>query len=145
MRKAIVSSTTEGEENFEPKRILPLHAAPCHLTLALNDERLAVGLVDGSICVYDTATLFSPGNDSVPTLHTFPAAGPGPLKQLLGNPADLPELLAVRREASSGRDGLAVEIVDLQQLKSVGGWRATGGVIPTSSMYSPFPLNTIHN
>lgn len=120
---------------IEPQRNLALPTVPCHIALISNEDRLAVGFGDGSISIYDTAQLFSSGNDPVPALHTFPPAGSGPLRQIIGNPADLPDLLAVRRDVRDGANGLAVEIIDVRELKSIGGWTASAGATPTSSAY----------
>ncbi|KAH8117765.1 hypothetical protein DFH11DRAFT_857205 [Phellopilus nigrolimitatus] len=139
LRDSIVSSTAEDEDSMVPKRALLLGTAPTHIAFGLNDERLVVGFADGSISIYDTSKLFVPGDGGVENLHTFPPGLPGPLRQIIGNPVDLPDLVAVRREAEGGNDGLAVEILDVKQLRSVGGWRngGTAETMPTSIAWSP--------
>lgn len=143
LRSAILESKAEGEESLNPKRSLPiLHATPTHLTFSQNDERLVVGCADGSVLIHNTSVLFSPGVGVVEPLRAFPPAGPGPLRQIVGNPGDLPDLVAVRREAENGGDGLIVEILDTRKLQSVGGWRSGGSQdsFPTSST-----LIVVHN
>ena len=137
LRSTIKASTSEGEEEFKPKRVLPLALSPTHIIFSLNDERLVVGFADGSISIYDTSKLFQPGTDFVTTLRVFAPAGPGPIRQIIANPGDLPELVALRREGENGGDGLAVEVLDLQSLQSKGGWRVGAtDAIPTSSTSS---------
>lgn len=136
LREYIVSSKTEGEDALTPKRTLPLSGVPTHLALGANDERLVVGFADGSISVFNTTKFFTQGEGDIEVLRTFPPGPPGPLRQILGNPADLPDLVAVRRDAESGADGMVVEVIDVRQLQSVGGWRSgTAGSTPTASEY----------
>ncbi|EJD06661.1 uncharacterized protein FOMMEDRAFT_17163 [Fomitiporia mediterranea MF3/22] len=137
LRGSIISSKSEDDESFTAKRVLQVAGVPVHLALALNDERLVVGSADGSVFVFDTSPLFTPGADAVEPLRTFPPAPPGPIQQILGNPGDLPELVAVRRDPKSGSDGLVVEIIDTRQLQSISGWACnTIESIPTSVVWS---------
>lgn len=144
LRQSIVSSKADGEEQFTPKRVLPLSDVPTHLTFASNDERLVVSFAPGLIAIYDTAPLFSAGSGNVDALRVFPASLPGPIRQVLSNPGDLPDLVAVRRDAQNGGDGLVVEVLDVRQLQSIGGWTATASTkdIPMSSKS---PLSSQHN
>ncbi|OCB85280.1 hypothetical protein A7U60_g7585 [Sanghuangporus baumii] len=138
LREFILSSKVEGEDDFVPKRVVRMAAPPVHLALALHDERLIAGFVDGSISIYSTPTVFTPGEGDIEPLRTFPPSPPGPLRQILGNPGDLPELVAVRRDAESGAEGISVEILDVKELQSLGGWRTGGiaGSVPVSIAWS---------
>ena len=134
LRQSLVSSGSEGEEQLVPKRVLTLSDVPTHLAFASNDDRLVVSFARGTIAIYDTTVLLSAGSNNVEPLRTFPAAPPGAIRQVLANPADLPDLVAVRRDAENGGDGLAVEIIDVKQLQSIAGWSVTAPKdAPTSS------------
>ncbi|KAG1750246.1 hypothetical protein EDB19DRAFT_2022507 [Suillus lakei] len=54
-------------------------------------------------------------------------------------PGDLPELVAIFRDSQGGSNGLAVELLDVQKLTSVGGWVAGSlpNTIPASISWSP--------
>ncbi|KAL5503904.1 hypothetical protein ACEPAH_7975 [Sanghuangporus vaninii] len=138
LREFILSSKVEGEDDFVPKRVVRMAAPPVHLALALHDERLIVGFADGSISIYSAATVFTPGEGDIEPLRTFPPSPLGPLRQILGNPGDLPELVAVRRDVDSGAEGISVEILDVKGLESLGGWRTGGiaGSVPVSIAWS---------
>ncbi|KAL5485778.1 hypothetical protein ACEPAI_6819 [Sanghuangporus weigelae] len=138
LREFILSSKVEGEDDFVPKRVVRMAAQPVYLALALHDERLIVGFADGSISIYSASTVFTPGEGDIEPLRTFPPSPPGPLRQILGNPGDLPELVAVRRDAESGAEGISVEILDVKELQSLGGWRTGGiaGPVPVSIAWS---------
>ena len=141
LRLAIASSTADdGEINFTPKRVLalsPPNATPSHVTFAFRDERLVVGLTEGPLLVYDTKSLLCQGNDNVQPLETIQPTGPGAVLQVLANPEDIPELVAVRRDVRISIDALAVEILDVNKLEVVGGWRSgeTPATTPTASMF----------
>lgn len=135
LRISIQSSTAEGEQELQPKRVLNYSdSPPTYLTLGANDERLMVGHADGSISMYETSRLFVEGDNFVQPFQTLPPAPPGPIRQIVGNPGDLPDLVAVRREAESGGEGVAVEVLDVRNGQSVGGWRNGGSpeTTPTS-------------
>ncbi|KAL5526008.1 hypothetical protein ACEPAG_7346 [Sanghuangporus baumii] len=138
LREFILSSRVEGEDAFVPKRVVRMAAQPVYLALALHDERLIVGFADGSISIYSAPTVFAPGEGDIEPLRAFPPSPPGPLRQILGNPGDLPELVAVRRDAESGVEGISVEILDVKELQSLGGWRTGGiaGSVPVSIAWS---------
>ena len=91
----------------------------------------------GPVQVYDTTSLFSPGNDSVQPLHTFPSTTTTAVRQMHANPnseAGLSELVAILREPDGNGDSLLIEVVDVVAGKSVAGWRGggTSETFPTS-------------
>ena len=146
LRTFIAASTSEGEDGFPPKSELQLSDAPTHLVLASNDERLVVAFARGSLAIYDTSALFNEGKKTVEPLSVFPAAPPGVVRQILANPGDLPDLVALRRDAESGGDGSVVEVLDVKQMQSVGGWSLTSSVkdVPTSSEQAFFSHSVIN-
>lgn len=136
-----MTSTSEGEEQIKPKRILPLTDIPTHLTFASNGGRLVVAFENGGIAVYDTQVLFSEGSGNVNTLRVFPPSPPGVVRQLSSNPGDLPDLVAVRRDSTNGGNGLVVEVLDTRKLQSIGGWSLSDVPkdIATSSTFPYLP------
>ncbi|OBZ72331.1 hypothetical protein A0H81_07501 [Grifola frondosa] len=127
------SPSDSGEILLKPQRTVPLPGVPNTLVFAHNDTRLLVELGEGSIRVYDTAKLFSEGAD-VNALHSFPGGGEAS-KEMLPNPGDASELVAVLRRPLEGSDILLVEILDVQNMSSLGGWRSAGtsNTMPTAS------------
>lgn len=98
----------------------------------MNDERLLVGFAHDPILVYDTAALFS-STESVQPIHTFPPGNSGVLRQIISNPGDLPEQVAVRRDMDGDRNGVPVAVLDVKNLQPVGGWRSGGSIETTPS------------
>ncbi|EED81972.1 predicted protein [Postia placenta Mad-698-R] len=93
----------------------------------------------GEISVFDTQALLSgPDSNQIP-LHTFKSSGDIPLKQVVPNPGDIPELVAVYRSVDEGSPHLSVELYDIQNMKSVGGWKrgSTPDTNPFSVTWSP--------
>ena len=114
-----------------------MNATPTHLTFALRDERLVVGLAEGHILIYDSRQLLSPGSEVLQPLKVIPPNSAGAIRQLLANPEDIPELVAVRRDVDGSADALAVELLDVNKLDISGGWKSGGtpGTTPASSMF----------
>lgn len=134
LRQSITSSKSEGEEQFTPKRVLTFENVPTHIAFASNEERMVVVVAGGHMIVYDTSTLFSAGSNTIEALHIFRAASPCTIYQVLANPADLKDLVAVRRSANYDGNDLAVEVFDMKQLQSIAGWSVTAAKnAPTSS------------
>ncbi|CCM04682.1 uncharacterized protein FIBRA_06868 [Fibroporia radiculosa] len=127
------ASLTNMDADFSPKTNVALPGVPQTVMFAHNDTRLIICLVDGSIIVFDTQLLLS-GGVGVP-LHTFPSSMP--IRQIVPNPGDMSELVAVLRSPESS--GLPVEVYDVQNMKSVGGWRSgsTPNTRPTALSWSP--------
>ena len=108
LRRAIVSSTAdEGEVPFSLKRVLgltPMNATPIHLTFALRDERLVVGLAEGHILIYNSRQLLSPESKAIQPLKATPLSSVGAIRQLLANSEDLPGLVAVQCDIDGSTD-----------------------------------------
>ena len=68
---------------------------PTHLTFALRNERLVIGLAEGHILIYDSRQLLSPGSEALQPLKVIPPNSAGAIRQLLANPEDIPELVTV--------------------------------------------------
>ena len=104
---------------------------------------MVVGLTQGPVLVYDTTRLFSPGSDEVTPLHSFPSTTSSAPRQILPNPGDIPELVAILRDNNGNTSGQLVEILDVQKLESVGGWRggSTPDATPTARMSSCMSIN----
>lgn len=136
LRSKLVSSTPEdGEISYAPQRTLAVNSGiPTQLAFALNDERLVIGLHHGPVLVYDTSVLFSPGSDFVAPIQSFAPPSSAQIRQLLPNPGDLPELVAIRRETNVQ----TVEVIDVRQLQTVGGWNvgsSQGGKPTTGELF----------
>ena len=113
--------------------MLPIQhaAAPTILAFALRDERLLVGFADSTIALFDTGPLFSEGNQPIDPLSTFSNTGnQGPLLQIHSNPGDLVELVLILRE-SLNLDHAAVEVLDVQESRFIGGWKCGPAGAPT--------------
>jgi nucleoporin NUP159 len=126
LRLAFSNATPENAENvFAPHRTLSFApATPNIITFASADTRLVVGLTQGPVLVFDTARLFTQGSDEITPLHSFPSTTSSAPRQILPNPGDMPDLVAVLRDGNSHPGSQLVEIVDVQRLESIGGWRS---------------------
>lgn len=136
LRSAFANASETDERTYVPQRKVYLGAVtPKIIVFACNDSRLVVGLTEGSVMVYATEHLFSPGQGSVNTLFSLPAVSSAFIISISPNPGDLPELVAILRDSQGGSNTLAVELLDVQKLASVGGWVAGNlpSTIPTSS------------
>ena len=87
-----------------------------------------VALADGSLAVYDASSLL--GNSPASPLHVFPGSPGATFRKLAPNPGDMAELVAVLRDVGDRTDVVAVEVYDIQNMRSVCGWRA--GVTPNT-------------
>jgi nucleoporin NUP159 len=102
------------------------------IAFATKDTRLVVGLENGSVAIYDTALLFTPGTGEVPPLKTMQVQS-SPLRQILPNPSmeqSLSDLLAV---VGHGK----VLLLNMQ-LEPQGGWAASD--LMTQPISGQFPL-----
>jgi nucleoporin NUP159 len=97
-----------------------------------------VGLVQGPVAVFDATSLFSPGGETVAPLQTFEPTSPGPLRQLAPNPGDIPEQVAILRIYDGSPGSQLVQILDVQKLESVAGWKcgSTPDTVPTSRKFT---------
>lgn len=95
---------------------------------------MVVGLTQGPVLIYDTTRLFTPGSDEINPLHSFPSTTSSAPRQILPNPGDMPNLVAVLRDSTGEASSQLVEIIDAQKLESIGGWRSGNqpGATPTS-------------
>ncbi|KAF7967280.1 hypothetical protein HWV62_34989 [Athelia sp. TMB] len=141
LRAALSAATPDNAETvFAPKRSLSFApATPNILAFASAETRLVVGLVQGPVLVFDTARLFSSGSDEIPPLHSFPSTSSSPPRQILPNPGEIPDLVAILRDDGGSTGTQLVEIIDVQKLESVGGWRSGNNpdAKPTSLSWSP--------
>ncbi|KAI0951464.1 hypothetical protein AcW1_008503 [Taiwanofungus camphoratus] len=130
LRSAFASTPTDGGEiEFQPQRRISLLGVPNILTFADNETRLLVALTNGSIMVFDTLGLLTV--DVPSPLYTFSSSEGVPIRQMFPNPGDMPELIAVLRGNHDSDAFLPVEILDVRNMQSIGGWR--GGGTPASS------------
>lgn len=136
LRAAFSNATPEHAETaFSPQRTLSLApATPNIITFAKDDTRLVIGLIQGPVIVFDTARLFTPGTDEIAPLHSFSSTTSSAPRQILPNPGDLPNLVLVLRESDGNPSSQLVEILDVQKMESVGGWRSgdAPNAIPTA-------------
>ncbi|KAA1467361.1 hypothetical protein DENSPDRAFT_238123 [Dentipellis sp. KUC8613] len=140
LRSQLSSLEGESAEAFRPQRTLPLPGVvPNHVTFACNESRLLVGLVSGPILVFDAAALCTAGESGVSPLHTFPSTTSTGARHICPNPGDIPELVAVLREADGQPDSQLVEVLNVMTMQSVAGWRSGGSsdTFPTSLSWSP--------
>jgi nucleoporin NUP159 len=132
LRSAFAVAKEGAGDLFSPKRILPVASAKVNIVaFASNDTRLVVGLENGSISIYDTTLLFTPGTGEVPPLKVMQAQS-SPLRQIVPNPstdANLGDLLAI---VGDGKVVLLNTQLELQ-----GGWTASDLMTqPISSEFS---------
>jgi nucleoporin NUP159 len=111
-------SRTDKSEPFIPQRVLVIQQTPVIVKFASNDTRMVLGLASGLIQLYDTSVLFTPGSTHVQPIHSWPSV-PNSLRHILPNPGEMPDQVAILREANAP---IAVEIFDVQKLESIGGW-----------------------
>jgi nucleoporin NUP159 len=126
LRLALSNATPENAEKvFTPQRTLSIApATPNIIVFASADTRLVVGLIQGPVLVFDTTSLFTAGLNEISPLHSFPSTTFSAPRQILSNPGDMPDLVAVLRDGNSKPGSQLVEIVDVRRLESVGGWRS---------------------
>ena len=134
LREAFDQPSNAAEElPFFPKRTVDLSdAIPNLLAFACNNTRLVVGLVQGDIAVFDTGVLFSPGSDGVVPLHTFLLHTSGAPRLILPNPADTP-LIAVIRKHDQNIHAQVVDVLNVETMELLGGWRNGGTPETTAS------------
>ncbi|KAH8094446.1 hypothetical protein BXZ70DRAFT_947463 [Cristinia sonorae] len=122
----------EGAIPLTPQRSTALPGSPTAITFAFHGQRILLGLKDGQILMYDAAALDSP-------LHVFPAPTSAAPRDILPNPEGIPELAAVMYDTDGSAGTPAVQVLDVQQKQSVGGWFNGGSpeTTPTAISWSP--------
>ncbi|OSC99961.1 hypothetical protein PYCCODRAFT_746796 [Trametes coccinea BRFM310] len=133
LRSVFSSASSDGPLSIQPRVTLSLPATPQIVVFTQDDARLLVAFTNGSISVYDAQSVFQ--SSSTSPLHNFPSGSGKAIKDLLPCPGEM-SLVAVLREPG---DSLAVEIIDVQKMSSVGGWNGGGSptTTPVSASWSP--------
>jgi nucleoporin NUP159 len=118
LRTAVKNASEDDKGFFFPQRDLSLDLGlPTMLAFGHNDARLVVGVDNGSIYVYNTANLFSPGSDFVKPLRTFDPQVAA-LRQIAANPSTEPDFIDTIAVVRS--DG-SVQLMNTM-LEPLGGW-----------------------
>ncbi|KAF5370453.1 hypothetical protein D9615_009738 [Tricholomella constricta] len=119
--RAAFKAAKGNDGTFMPKRILSLHSAkPSFITLAFNDTRLLVCVGRGELLVFDTATLFSAGNDAVVPINKLPSDS-GPIRHIVPNPGTEPNLVDLVAVVNSNK----TVVLYNTKLEIQGGWIAS--------------------
>lgn len=126
LRSAFTSSDSDTPIPFTPRRTITLPTQPNILAFASNDSKLVVGLLSGSTAIYDAAFISTSGPSTVQPLHMFPSPTGRPPKDILANPGDIPDLVAVLYESGGPPGAAVVELLDVQKLQIAGGWQSGG-------------------
>ncbi|TFY82778.1 hypothetical protein EWM64_g1239, partial [Hericium alpestre] len=137
LRSQLMDGNTEL---FQPQRTVHFPGVvPHYVTFACNETRIVVSLVQGPVLVYDACVLCMPGSTDVAPLHSFPSTTATSARQICPNPGDIPELVAILREADGKAESQLVEVINVMSMQSVAGWRngATPDTIPASLSWSP--------
>ena len=141
---------------FTPQQsLLRVPGTPNIIKFALHDERLVIGFVEGPVLVYSTDDLYVSTRDQVyryPCLcfdkhndyehhqlnpiHAFPGDASTIPRDIVPNPGESPELIAILRGVHGQEPGHQVDVIDIQQLKHIAGWRKGNDLntAPVSSM-----------
>ncbi|KDR78946.1 hypothetical protein GALMADRAFT_1281525 [Galerina marginata CBS 339.88] len=119
LRSAFASAKEDDETLFTPKRVQSIPTKANIVKFACGDTRLLVGLEDGSVVVYDTSSLFTPGTNDVQPLGRFQVQSM-PIRQILPNPGTEPGLSDIFAVVGDGK----VQLLNMR-LESQGGWAAT--------------------
>jgi nucleoporin NUP159 len=130
LRTAFSSSGPSEEIQFKPQRVVPVPRTPTTVTFASDDTRLLLGLSSGAVLVYDTSPLFKAGAGEVEPIRTWPIDAPNSLRQILPNPGEWSDQVAILRGSHSRR---IIEIIDVRKLETIGGWL-------TPSLSTPGPV-----
>ena len=130
LRTAFTSSDSDSEIPFSPRCTIPLPGQPNIICFASSDSRLVVGLLSGSIAVYDAMAAANPGANALQPLHVFNSPTGRPPHDISPNPGGIPDLVAALYQPAG-----SVELLDVQKLQVIGGWQSGGTpeTTPTSS------------
>ncbi|KAJ3556615.1 hypothetical protein NM688_g1925 [Phlebia brevispora] len=126
LRASFASSSSEDRIAFTPRRTIPLPGPVNTVSFASGDSRLLVASAQGQIQVYDAFSLVNPNGDTIVPMKTFASPAGTAARELLSNPGDLPDLVAVLYDGAA-----VVHLLDVQKLEVVGGW--TGGGTPDTT------------
>ncbi|GJE85590.1 hypothetical protein PsYK624_016690 [Phanerochaete sordida] len=139
LRSAFASSDSDEPIPFTARHTIALPGQPNILAFALNDSRLVVGLLSGSTAVYDTSFASASAPSPAQPLHVFASPTGRPPKDILANPGDIPEIVAVLYESGGSSDAPLVELLDVHKLQVTGGWQSGGTPesTPVSVCWSP--------
>ena len=130
LRTAFTSTDSDSEIPFTPQCTISIPGQPNIICFASNDSRLVVGLLSGSIAVYDALATTNPETNALQPLHIFNSPTGRPPNDISTNPGDIPDLVAALYQPMG-----TVELLDVQKLQVVGGWQSGGTpeTTPTSS------------
>ncbi|KAF9526360.1 hypothetical protein CPB83DRAFT_857976 [Crepidotus variabilis] len=132
LRAAFGDAKEDSESLFTPKRTLRISPNTNIINFAYGDTRLLVGLENGSLAVYDTASLFSSGTDEVAPLKTTQIQDAA-LGQIVPNPGTEPALSELVAIVGDGK----VALLNMN-LEPQGGWAASDLMTqPISVAWSP--------
>ncbi|KAG2364542.1 hypothetical protein BDR07DRAFT_1401153 [Suillus spraguei] len=93
LRSAFATAKETDDQPYNFQRNVSLGAAtPNIIVFACNDSRLVIGLAEGSVMVYATEHLFSPGYGPVNPIYSLPAVPSAFIVSISPNTGDLPEL-----------------------------------------------------
>ena len=133
LRATFSSPTSEEEIPFTPTRVVTIVGPVAAITFASNDSRLLVVYTQGSTAVYDTRALSTPGTDAIQPLHVFRSQNGVPPRDVIANPGDLPDLVAILFETTASLSDHVIELLDVQKLEVAGGWGGSGTAETTPS------------
>lgn len=119
LRAASEAAKPDDETLFNPKRTVTIPTRANIVAFACGETKLLVGLDDGSVVVYDTSSLFTPGTNDIQPLARNQIQS-SPLRQILPNPGTEPNLSDLVAVVGDGK----VELLNMQ-LESQGGWVAS--------------------
>ena len=100
-----------------------------------SDWSLVQPRVSLSYTIHDNC--FSPASEVIQPSKATPLSSAGAIRQLLANPEDIPELVAVRCDFDGSSDVSEVGLLDVNEVDISGGWRSgeTQGTTPASSTF----------
>lgn len=118
-----------------------LPAQPHVVCFASNDSRLLVGFVEGSVAVYDTNVLCTHGSEAVQPLYVLNSPTGTAPREVMPNPGDVPDLVAILYEPGGTPDSPRVVLLDVQKQQVAGGWTpgSTERTIPTACTFAHCP------
>lgn len=129
--RSAFKSAKASNETFTPQRTIRTNSQkPIILAFANSETRLFVAFEGGELLVYDTAKLFSAGNDSVNPIYALPPTR-GPIRALAPNPGPEPSLLDFLAVVYSDN---AIVLYNMK-LEAQGGWSSTSGNAPVAGKF----------
>ncbi|KAF8907368.1 hypothetical protein CPB84DRAFT_1822580 [Gymnopilus junonius] len=119
LRSAFTTAKADNETPFNAKRSLSIPTKANIIRFACADSRFLVGLEDGSIVVYDTSAILTPGTNDIQPLNRIQIQS-SPLRQIVPNPGSEPGLNDLVAVVGDGN----VHLLN-KGLESQGGWVAS--------------------